>query len=79
MILQRKLIHVKIASGQKISDLYSTKSKVDCKWGCKDMIYILNLLKQFDRIQNRIIVSKYPRVNFEKGNFYSKHVCYQKL
>ena len=43
----RTYIHVIFSSGQKISDLYS---KVDCKWGCKDMIYILNLSKQFDRI-----------------------------
>ena len=76
MILQRILIHVKISSGQKISDLYS---KVDCKWGCKDMIYILNLLKQFDRIQNRIIVSKCPHTNFERRDLYSNNVWYQKL
>ena len=76
MILQRILIHVMISSGQKISDLYS---EVDCKWGCKDMIYILNLLKQFDRIQNRIIVSKCPHKNFEVRDVDSNNVWYQKL
>ena len=65
-----------ISSGQKISDLYS---EVDCKWGCKDMIYILNLLKQFDRIQNRIIVSKCPHTNFERRDLYFNNVWYQKL
>ena len=53
--------------------------KLDCKWGCKDMIYILNLLKQFDRIQNRIIVSECPLANFERRDLYSKNVCYQML